>query len=522
MSKGSITPATSTRACFVAISAVYFCVALTRAGHDHLWMDEVLTVIAAHQPGFAGVWHAIWVGTDFSPPLYHFLLHCLPSSPLAERAVSILALYGAACCIAALVHAERPGALSLAAFAATLTSPLFFFAIQVREYAALAFLLALSLLTWSRLADDTPRPARLAGMWLLLALSISLHFYGILSVLVVAVCEGLRSWDRREMRWRVWGMLLALAPVALAWVPLARHLALLNAADQMGFAYYARPSWSHLAGAVAMLLFGPPAAIISWGALAASAGICRLSGPHKQDAHKRGPGGAQLSNAGIACLALLALPLGAFLLACWGTGAFSLRYAAGLALLPGLMFALVPPDLPHEQTLVGVLLSALCGTLLFQIRPPSSFAAELALLAEAPAPGAVVVADGLHYIELVEAAPEPVRSRLVFMVIPPGEVSPDPTNENAVRRLASLDSRFRIASVERFVAGHPCFYLLRPLAAGSAGALARQGLVGPEIARTGQAELRVAGTAAASCLGESRPFPGQTDRRSGGPASALK
>ena len=169
---------------------------------------------------------------------------------------------------------------------------------------------------------------------------------------------------------------------------------------------------------------------------------------------------------------------------------------------------------------MSVLLSVLGVTLIFQIRTPPSFAAELALVAEVPAPGAVVVAGGLHYIELVEAAPEPIRSRLVFLATPPGEVSSDPTNENATRRLASLDSRFRVVPSAQFVARHPCFYLLRPLVAGAGGALARQGLVGPEIARTGQSELRVAGTAAASCRGESHPFPGQTDRRSAGPASA--
>lgn len=511
MTKGNSLPAASAVFWSAAISAVYFYVALTRGGHDPLWMDEVLAVTAARQPGFSGVWHAIWVGTDFSPPLFHFLLHCLPASPIAERVVSILALYGAACCVAALAHAERPGALCLVAFVATLASPLFFFAIQVREYAALAFLLALSLLAWSRLTDGAPRPGRLAGLWLILALSISLHFYGVLSVLVVAVCEILRTWDRREMRWRVWGMLLALAPVALAWVPLARHLSLLNAADQQGMAYYARPTWPRLAGAVAVLLFGTPAAALSWAGLAIGAGIFRLSGRRKPSSS---PGGGpparrpRIPNAGIVCLALFALPLGAFILARWGTGAFSLRYASGLALLPGLMFALLPPDLPHERILVRVLLPVLCVSLFFLVRTPSFLGAELTLLHEARLPLPVVVADGRNYIEIVEAASEPVRSRLVFLATPPGEASPDPTNENALRRLASLAPRFQVAAVDRFVAGHPCFYLLRPLAAAPlplAGALSRQGLVGPEIARAGRAELRIAGTGGASCPGEGPP-----------------
>src|SRR5689334_25099215 len=62
---------------FTLLSAAYLYAATARSIADHFWMDEVLAVVAARQPGLSGVWHAIWSGTDFSPPTYHYLLHGL-------------------------------------------------------------------------------------------------------------------------------------------------------------------------------------------------------------------------------------------------------------------------------------------------------------------------------------------------------------------------------------------------------------------------------------------------------------
>src|SRR5580704_11692392 len=59
----------------VVVSIAFCYAAVTRAINDHFWMDEVLAVSAAGQETWARVWDAIWSGTDFSPPTYHFFLH---------------------------------------------------------------------------------------------------------------------------------------------------------------------------------------------------------------------------------------------------------------------------------------------------------------------------------------------------------------------------------------------------------------------------------------------------------------
>src|ERR1700752_4877314 len=54
-------------ASLLIVSAAYFYAAISRSIADHFWMDEVLAVSAASQSSLAGVWRAIWAGTDFSP-----------------------------------------------------------------------------------------------------------------------------------------------------------------------------------------------------------------------------------------------------------------------------------------------------------------------------------------------------------------------------------------------------------------------------------------------------------------------
>jgi hypothetical protein len=196
---------------FVVVSLAYVYAAFSRSITDYFWMDEVLAVSAAQQPSLAAIWHAIWVGTDFSPPTFHVLLHGLveivggADGRLVWRLPSILAVYGAALCAGRLLLKSGLGrSAALLGFAMVLAFGLFAFAIQVRQYALLAFGLAAALLLWSGLDDPRTNKARACGLWFVLAACLCLHFYGIVEVAAIATAELVYWMSRKRFRTTVW------------------------------------------------------------------------------------------------------------------------------------------------------------------------------------------------------------------------------------------------------------------------------------------------------------------------------
>lgn len=243
---GKVRPGLQFTVAAIAIVVVFSLVALFRATHAPLWMDEVLAVTAAQQSDVAGVVRAILAGTDFSPPSYHLLVHGLLGAGLPEqlaaRLPSILAVAGAGWCVFAIARSRFGSLVALIALAVTIAGPLLDYAVQARPYGLTTFLLAAALALWDRVEQAKARelPA-LAGIWAALAACVSLHFYGILAVATLGICEALWTLVHRRIRWLAWAALAAVGPVFLAWMPLARHLRTISAGDQAGPGFTAIP-----------------------------------------------------------------------------------------------------------------------------------------------------------------------------------------------------------------------------------------------------------------------------------------
>lgn len=455
------------------VSAAYLGAAFKISSHTHLWMDEVLAVSAAQQPTTGLVLEEIWTGTDFSPPTYHLLLHALEwltgpvEGPLVWRLPSIFAIFGTAFCVYALLRTRLSRTAAMMGFALVLSLELFEFAIQARPYALLTLAFAASLLVWVRM-EDTSAPLRVAFLlWLSLAACLSLHFLGVIEVAVVGLAELVYLLARRHLRWAVWLPLLLLLPVEAALYPLAAHLSLVNAGDNLSSAYYGKPTLGRfIAGTVDVIgggRFGLLLLLAGFAAVA-SARLARWSEPQPRPLDEA----RMLSVLDMVILALCALPPLVFAFSFFITRSFSSRYMAAAALLPAIAAPCLLNRLQGRQ-LVAFTLAGLIVLNMLKLSQRSSgreaVADALSVLAE-PRPGLpIVVGEGALYIELMQAADANTKRLLIFLQTPPGVISPDPTNENEVVRLATLHADYHVSDQHSFLDRTPRFLVLMRLGA---------------------------------------------------------
>ncbi len=454
----------------VVVSVAFCCAAVARAINDHFWMDEVLTVSAAGQETWARVWDAIWSGTDFSPPTYHFFLHGIVKAVggadgrLVWRLPSIAAVYAAAVCTYLLLVRLHVGRFAAAlAFAMVLALSLFDFAIQARQYAFLALGLAVALLLWADLEDTRIGKASACRLWLVLAACLCLHFYGIIEVATIGTAELIYAISRR-LRIAVWSVLLLTLPVEAALYPLASHLARFNNGDNLAPEYYAKPTFDALLSAIYQVIdggaFGKLFLVSAFLAMGA-AYVLERSAPRPQAAGQRGePSAAGLSKLAIIMIALAVLPLVAFGFSALVTKSFSPRYMSAAALLPAIAIATMLDKLAWRRAVAVTLVALIVAILVTRSHAPDRVADALAVLQKTKLADPVVVGEGLLYIELMQSADADTRSRLVYLKRPPGVASPDPTNENEVARLATFHPEYWVSSQRAFLADNAHFYVL--------------------------------------------------------------
>jgi hypothetical protein len=480
----------------VLISIGYFYAAISRSIADHFWMDEVLAVSAARQPALSDVWTAIWSGTDFSPPTFHVLLHGIvgifghADSRLIWRLPSILAVYGAAVCTyLLLVKSQLSRWVAVLGFGIVLSFSLFSYAIQVRQYGLLTLGLAIALLLWSGM-DDTPgQKVRAFFLWLVLAACLCLHFYGLIEVAVIGVAESIYWISRRRFRLSVWTALLLTAPVEMALYPIAAHLAIFNAGDNVASGYYAAPTKARFFDAVLEVIGGG-----AFGTMVLLAALLMMGIAYLRDRSGRSvPAAAapvaatravRLSRLGIVVIALCLLPFITFAFSLLVTKSFNARYMVGAALLPAIAAPYLLNRSPVRRTVAIVLIPVLVVILIQRARAPDYIGEALTVLRKAAPPLPIVVGEGLLYVELMEAADPSTRSRLVYLLRQQGSVSPDPTNENLVTRMAAFHPDYQVSAPREFLKDNAAFYeLYRPNGSTdtTTPALIEKGILGPPL-----------------------------------------
>ncbi len=448
--------------CFVAASG-------RAASANPLWMDEVLTVWVVRMKSTAAIWSALYHGSEFASPTYHLLLHYWGNiagfSYFALRLPSILAILVSAACVFALL---RPYAgISVAAFGMcfTLLGSLSSYAVQIRPYALVVCCFAVAALLWTGLEEQRPVLWRVVVITGLLALAIALHFYAVLFVPCFALMELLWAISTRRVRIPVWAGLFIAGASSLAWLPLIRTLSHYNAGDSSSSDYYAKPTLGALSLVYAMdFIFDKKqtlflvTVVCLIGAVYAFGRVPRRFG--FQSMTKDSLRWDAVNKLYSIAFATTLFPIIVFLFARVVTKTFNARYALIVCLGLSLLTACALSAIPAFRQVVAPALLIACALIFIRSAQPGGGSETVALLKHATQPYPIVVAEGLQFFQLEESAPEPLKSRLVYVTAPAGATVPDPTNEHQVERWRPIRPDLKIQDAGSFFAQNPHFYVL--------------------------------------------------------------
>jgi hypothetical protein len=458
-------------ACFLAAS---FRVASAKP----LWMDEILAVWTARLHPTRMVWSAIYQGSDFSPPIYHVLLHFVIStiggSYLLVRLPSILSTLVSGLCVFTLLR--RYLHISAAAFgmAFALMGLLSAYGEQARPYALVTTCFAVAILLWDDLNQKSTSLWRVCLIAALLATAASLHFYAVLLVPSVALMELLWSALNRRIRSAVWIALFVAGASSFAWLPLIRTITKYNSGDTSSIDYYARPTLGRLTLAYAeVFVFGKRHMLflLVTFCLLGIAYACRSLGWFAQH-HPEGKADSRRgsrSNLYIIALCTTAFPILVFVFSLLVTKTFNTRYVLVTCLGTSFLAACILDQVSELRSVIGPILLAASALVFVGSytdllypggRELKALDGSVAVLRSATKPYPIVVGEALQYLQLAERVPDGMRSRLVYVTAARFSGAADPTNENQLKRWRSLRPELRIVDPEPFFAQNQRFYLL--------------------------------------------------------------
>jgi hypothetical protein len=307
---------------------------------------------------------------------------------------------------------------------------------------------------------------RAACLWFALCACLSIHFYGIIDVAVIGLAEIFWSISRKKLRSAIWVALVGAGLFELALYPLAAHLKTFLSIDTGSSNYYGRPSFRGFAMAIVGEMFGGVIGLFVGlvGLLVFAVTFLLRRRTTNTDISKefRAPRGcsAAQNRFHIALLALMLLPVLGFGLSFFVTKSFSPRYISSVALLTGLGTAYLLNQASARRVIAVALMPLLAVTLVVRSKAfdPVRDAVQSLKLTRPDVP--IVIGEGLLFIELLDAAPENMRSRLVYLLTPPGTANPDTTNESQVKRLKFIFPDIRVTTQGEFLASHRAFDLI--------------------------------------------------------------
>ena len=482
-------------ALFVLLTLGYWIAAGQIAAVRPYWMDEVLAVWTARLPTVAAIWDALNKGAEFSPPLYHLFLQKIiqlgGDGPLPLRLPSILSVYLVGLCAFVLIRRRYPVPVALLAMALCLSSSLFLFAVQMRQYAPVAACFALALVLWDTPADKASSWRRALGICLLLAAAVGMHFYAVLLAAAVGLMELVWTAVHRRIRW-LYIVFIGFACLSVfLWLRILQSVASFNSGDTSAPEYYARPIANLLPTVYAFLMLGPASIVLSPLTVLAAAAVVTIVFRLTRGTARRG---VTPDNLNIIVWVTCATPLLIFLFAFLITHAFNVRYVIaatiGLALLTAQLVAQMA--WANAISYAGVAIAAFLSLQMIVTGPSANRVDRALALVERAPPGLrIATGDGLRFFELREGATAGIASRLVYVKSPAGTASPDPTNEHQVERWTTIDPTLSVTGLAPFLAAHPRFLLFSDPGAIDLlpGQLAARGYTIIVIARDGDATL---------------------------------
>jgi hypothetical protein len=395
-----------------AFTILYLLGAGLHARGKPFWYDEVITLVIANSPNLSTAWKAA-LACDAAPPLPHLMAHlCVRWFGDGEISVRLPAIIGfwVFCLCLFWFTSRRVGIYyALAALLLPTVIETYYYSVEARAYGPELAFCGLALVAWQAAAERSKRFLALPGLALSLAAALLCHYYAALLYLPLAGGEAVRLYRSRKIDWGIW------AAFAAGGAPILWRISIVVGVVK-GFTHtWAVPYpeqaiefWEsglqHASGFLALLLALLALSII-------------LSRQRPDSAQSAVPPLADHELA--AGVLFLAIPVAAVAGALLVTHMFAVRYA--LIALAGFSF-LAPMIAAHMlggRALPGFLLTAALtvgfGYSSLEIPPSRNPFDGEPLLREALEQGPVAVSDGQLFLQMWHYAPEPLKSRLLFL-----------------------------------------------------------------------------------------------------------
>ncbi len=219
-------------AAFIVLSA------LGSSAHKSFTYDEQITYRTARMPVHE-IWSFFSQGLDTTGPVTALIAHAalvLPQSPeITERIPFTLAFSIMCLALWSFLRARYPAGFALAALIIPLEfATLTYFRTDARAYALMLCAAGAGMRLWQMASENKARPWSVLGLWFVLALGMSAHFFTVFLFVPLAAAQLVLDWERRQIDWPVWTALLFFP---LGWLPLAPG-------EMRAHALYAGNFWS--------------------------------------------------------------------------------------------------------------------------------------------------------------------------------------------------------------------------------------------------------------------------------------
>jgi len=205
------------------------------------WFDEFLSYYTESSPTTAALLKAQVVSpVSLDPPFYHLLGHWIITLGLNPTfAVRLPALLGTVMMITGVYLFTRrlAGFYAAAISVAGLLLTYDFYLVEARPYGILLGTSALSLLFWQNSIRGQKRVLSLFGLFCVLSLAVSCHYFGILIAVPILLAEAVRAARLRRLDLPVLAAILPSYGFAGFWLPF------LKGAGQYKANYYIKPDF---------------------------------------------------------------------------------------------------------------------------------------------------------------------------------------------------------------------------------------------------------------------------------------
>lgn len=304
----------------------YLCFAATQ----RMWIDELWTFYLASAPDFRTIWHAIEDGMELNPPLSFFLAHisqmAFGATDFATRLPAIIGFW--VMCMA-LFFFMRARVGTMCAYSAMLL-PFFTLATthvaEARAYSMVLGASAAALLFWQKLENPARRWWALPGLAISCAALVSLHYYALYVVIVIALAEAARQVQKRSLDIWFW------IATAVGCAPLVYLIPIMKKIHAGARHFEMAPSSGDFLGVYGGLVAPASLAILIVIALGTRADMKGGAAPAKESDES-----GLRPHEWFAATLLTLMPLAAYAAAIMVTNAFMARYVLPVVLGPAIL-----------------------------------------------------------------------------------------------------------------------------------------------------------------------------------------